>query len=205
MSDYELLNQEVEFKDRTPVSQAIEIIMILDGMWLADFNGDMSHKKVLNDLFNADDVDGAAAKKSLLNQGNFERKHAYLGLLHVIYSYCVQAIREYMTNNEVPTNLAWAYVVEAERELSSLDSFRFVESKIKERATKAGKAAHANSPKQKIKVEIKKEFEASRYPFEKRGYTTKFVNEMAIKHPEIENIKTIANWVAKLKKINYHQ
>ena len=200
MSDYELLNQEVELKDRTPVSQAIEIIMILDGMWLADFNGDMSHKKVLNDLFNADDVDGAAAKKSLLNQGNFERKHAYLGLLHVIYSYCVQAIREYMTNNEVPTNLAWAYVVEAERELSSLDSFRFVQSKIKERATKAGKAAHANSPKQKIKEEVEQNFIESSYPFHKHGYTAKFVRDMQVKYPEIENIKTIEKWVAELKR-----
>ena len=200
MSDYELLNQVVELKDRTPVSQAAEIIMILDGMWLADFNGDMSHKKVLIDLLNADDVDGAAAKKSLLNQGNFERKHAYLGLLHVIYSYCVQAIREYMANNEVPTNLAWAYVVEAERELSSLDCFRFVQSKIKERAAKAGKAAHANSPKQKIKKEVEQNFIESSYPFHKHGYTAKFVRDMQVKYPEIENIKTIEKWVAELKR-----
>ena len=37
MSHYESLTREVALKDRTPVSQAIEIIMILDGMWLTDF------------------------------------------------------------------------------------------------------------------------------------------------------------------------
>ena len=200
MSDYDLLNREVDLKDKTPVTQAVEIIMILDGMWLTDFNGDMTHKKVLSDLLNADNVDGAAAKESFLNWSNYDRRLAYLGLLHVIYSYCVQAIREYMTNNELPTNLAWAYVVEAERELSSLDNFRFFQSKIKERASKAGKAAHANSPKQKIKEEVKQKFEYSSYPFHKHGYTTKFINEMHEQHPEIESIKTIEKWVADLKK-----
>lgn len=205
MSNYELLNREVELKDKTPVSQAIEIIMILDGMWQTDFDGDMGHKAVLTRLFKAENVDAAELKESLHNTiEQYDHKTRYLGFLLVISAYCVQAIGEYMDNNEVPTNLAWAYVVQAERELSSLEIFRYVKLKIKERASKAGKAAHANSPvyakKQQIKKEVEQQFKDSSYPFDKRGYTAKFVKEMAERYPEIENIKTIEKWVAELKK-----
>jgi hypothetical protein len=124
MSEYNLLNREVELKDRTPVTQAVEIIMILDGMWLTDFNGDMSHKPALNRLFKLENVDAAALKKSLLSSTNYDQKTSYLGFLLVISAYCVQAIGEYMDNNEIPTNLAWAYVCEAWRELSMLDYAR---------------------------------------------------------------------------------
>ena len=185
--------------------------MILDGMWLTDFNGDMSHKSVLSRLFKAEHVDAAALKESLLNSDHYDQKTRYLGFLLVISAYCVQAIGEYMDNDEIPTNLAWAYVIQAERELSWLDNARtrfatekqlptLIQSAIKERASKAGKAAHANSPKQKIKMEIEQQFKDSTYPFNKRGYTTKFVNEMCKKYPKIENIKTIQNWVAEMKK-----
>lgn len=212
MSGYELLNREVELKDKTPVSQAIEIIMILDGMWLTDFDGDMGHKAVLTRLFKAENVDAAALNEALINNiEQYDHKTRYLGFLLVISAYCVQAIGEYMDNNEVPTNLAWAYVVQAERQLSHLDSARtriaiekqipaLIQSEITERASKAGKAAHANTDKQKIKKEVEQQFNDSSYPFHKRGYTTKFVNEMCKKYPKIENIKTIQNWVAEMKK-----
>ena len=212
MSDYESLTREVALKDRTPVSQAIEIIMILDGMWLTDFDGDMSHKPVLTRLFKLENVDAAALNEALINNiEQYDHKTRYLGFLLVISAYCVQAIGEYMDNNEVPTNLAWAYVMQAERQLSHLDSARtriaiekqiptLIQSKISERASKAGKAAHANSPKQKIKSEVKQLFEDSPYPFDKRGYTTKFVNEMCKRYPLIENTKTIEKWVAEFKK-----
>lgn len=212
MSDYELLNREVELKDRTPVTQAVEIIMILDGMWLTDFVNDMTHKNVLNHVLSAESVDGVAAKESLLNWSNYDYKLAYAGLLFVIYSYCAQAIREYMDNDEVPTNLAWAYIGEAWRELSALDYARtrlaiekqipdLIQSEIKKRASKAGKAAHANTYKQKIKMEVEQKFKDSAYPFHVRGHTTKFVKEMHEQYTDqIENIKTIERWVADLKK-----
>lgn len=216
MSDYESLTREVALKDRTPVSQAIEIIMILDSMWLTDFDGDMSHKPVLTRLFKAENVDAAALNEALINDiEQYDQKTRYLGFLLVISAYCVQAIGEYMDNNEVPTNLAWAYVVQAERQLSHLDSARtriaienqipaLIQSEIKGRASKAGKAAHANSPeyaeKQKIRKEVEQKFKDSSYPFHLHGYTAKFVKEMAKRYPKIENIKTIEKWVAEFKK-----
>ena len=212
MSDYELLNREVEIKDRTPVTQAIEIIMILDGMWLNDFDGDMSHKDVLSRLFKEENVDAAALKESLLNSTHYDQKNRYLGFLLVISAYCVQAIGEYMDNDEKPTNLAWAYVDKARYELSALDYARtrlaieneipdLIQSEISQRASKAGKAAHANTDKQQIKINIAQHFQESTYPFHKHGYTTKFINEMLEKYPKIENIKTIQKWVAEFKKM----
>ena len=131
-------------------------------------------------------------------------------------SYEKMCIRDrYMDNNEVPTNLAWAYVMQAERQLSHLDSARtriaiekqiptLIQSKISEQNSKAGKAAHANSPeyaeKQKIRKEVEQQFKDSSYPFHKRGYTAKFVNEMVARYPKIKSQKTIEKWVAEFKK-----
>jgi hypothetical protein len=154
MSEYELLNREVDIKDRTPVTQAVEIIMLLSGMWEHDFNGDMYHKRALTELLNAEKIDGAAAKENISNWSNGDPKLYYAGFLYVVFSYCVQAIREYMDNHDVPTNLAWAYVDEARYELSVLDYARtrlatekqipdLIQSAIKERESDAGKSLWA--------------------------------------------------------------
>ncbi len=121
MSNYELLNREVELKDRTPVTQAVEIIMILHGKWLTEFNEDRSCKQVLTELLKADNVDAETLKKSLTMHAQLDYKGRYLECLRVITAYCVQAIREYMDNNDVPTNLAWAYVDNARYELNAHD------------------------------------------------------------------------------------
>lgn len=67
-------------------------------------------------------------------------------------------------------------------------------------ARKAANARLASDPKQLALKEIEKEFNASKYPFNKRGYTAKFVKEMAEKYTVIKDSKSIANLVAKLKK-----
>lgn len=222
MSDYELLNREVELKDRTPVTQAVEIIMILDGMWLTDFNGDMSHKSVLSKLFKDENVDAAALKESLLNSTHYDQKTRYLGFLLVISAYCVQAIGVYMDNNEIPTNLAWAYICEAERDLSALDIYRQVQSKIKEvtqndsswanemvesaikvRASKGGKARAAKDPRTQALKQIEEvEYPLKKHLFYLRGRRTRFVNEMHVKYPMIINADSIKQLVDKLNKQN---
>ena len=60
----------------------------------------------------------------------------------------------------------------------------------------------ANDPKQKALDEIKSHYDVARHQFKRRGYTAKFVKEMAALFPIIESIKTIERFVAKLNKIN---
>jgi hypothetical protein len=67
-------------------------------------------------------------------------------------------------------------------------------------ARKAANARLTNDPKHLAMKEIEKEFNASKYPFNKRGYTSKFVKEMAEKFTVIKDSKSIANLVARLKK-----
>ncbi len=149
------MSDEVELKYKTPVTQAVEIINILDGCWLTDFNGDTSHKPILDKLFETENIDAVAMKQSLLSEAHllnpdfYDKKIRYLGFLLVISAYCIQAVGEYLDNNEVPTNLAWAYVVEAERMLSSLETFRYFQLKIKEFES----GAHTDSSWAKVLVE----------------------------------------------------
>lgn len=223
MSDYELLHREVEIKDRTPVTQAIEIIMILDGMWQDDFNGDMSHKRVLSKLFKEENVDAAALKESLLNSTHYDQKTRYLGFLLVISAYCVQAIGEYMDNDEIPTNLAWVYICEAERNLSALDIYRQVQLKLKEsasrpdsswanevvssamkaQASKGGRARAAKDPKTQALKQIEEvEYPLKKHLFHLRGRRIEFVNAMHVKYPIFTNPDSIMQLVDRLNKQN---
>jgi len=87
-------------------------------------------------------------------------------------------------------------------ELESINNRRINEYEKSNSMRKYAKLRLANDPKQKALDEIKSHYEAAKHQFRRRGYTAKFVKEMAEIYPIIESQKTIENLVTALNKEN---
>ena len=208
INDNEL--REMSIKMRTPITEAAYILDELANIYMELHGKDDFVEIFFKKMWKDETTDGANMAEEFKrswdeNPGEIEINGGG-ACMFISCAYCVQAMREYKANDDQPTNLAWAYTLEANTWHHFLKNIVTSDKEMKEilsnRASQAAKARYAKDPKQKCIKEIEEKFIKDKGKFERRGYGAKFVKEMGEQYPEIESYKTIEKLVTKLKKKN---
>lgn len=208
MSDDELAKMPVAM--RTPITEAGAILCELAEIYKEITKADDFLEKYFGEMWSDETTNGDKGSADFYQMMNetpeeMEKVAGFCSML-ISCAYCVQAMKEYLVNNKEPTNLAWAYVSEA-------NFWRYFvkhiivnneenEKILSNNASQAARARYAKDKKQQQLKEIKDQFLKNKDKFKERGYTANFVRKMASKYDEIKEIKTIANRVAMWKKEN---
>lgn len=199
----------IPIESRTPATEVNAILCELEQIYYELTENKSSFEVYFKEMWEDEATNGVkfAADFNHMMEEVPEEIEGYVPFycIEISCAYCVQAIKQYTSNDDQSTNLTWAYLTEANfwryflkyLILSNQDEKSVLSSK----ASKAAKARHAKDPKQEALKEIASEFhKRGREKFEKYGFGAKFVREMGDKFPIIENLKTIENLVTKLKK-----